>query len=118
MDVGKAALLIATVVGIVKLVRSLVSGSNEDRLTAIVVLGSSIAGVFLVGASVWAHSQVIGEQNLDNLDVASKLLVSLFIAGPATVAWESIKAVRNIGQNEPKPPVARKIGEPKGPVAK
>lgn len=97
MDLANAALLIATVIGLVSLARTVKDGTAADRWNVGIVLGMAIGAVFLVGATAWAHTQVIGDVRMDDMSVADKVLVALFAAGAASTGWETIKAVKNIG---------------------
>lgn len=44
-----------------------------------------IGSIFLVGATVWAHTQVIGGHALDTLNAGSKIVAGLLVGGAATL---------------------------------
>jgi hypothetical protein len=108
MDFANAALLVAAVFGVTELVKALLPQVNvSTRLTVIVALAASIGMVFLVGATVWAHTQVIGGHPLDSLGVGDKFVVALFLAGAQTGLFFGLQAVKNIGENQPQKPIAK-----------
>lgn len=115
MDFAKAALLIATVYGLTQFVKAIGPASWYDnvnakvsaRAAAITAIGVGQVAVFLVAATVWAHSQVLNGHALDNLNVASKILVGLFVAAPAALTHEILGAVKNVGDNQVQKPVAK-----------
>lgn len=112
MDFAKAAMLIAAVLGLAALIKALVFGSMRERLIVAIVIASSTAGTFLVGASVWAKEQVVGGQHLDKLGVADKFVVVIFVAGAASAAWETLTTIKNVGQNQTMRPTANSLGGP------
>jgi uncharacterized membrane protein YozB (DUF420 family) len=113
MDLTKAALLVAVVFGVVELVKALLPwvqalpASKSQPINVGIVVVVSQATVFLVGASVWAHDQVIGNHPLDQLNVASKILVGVLLAGTAAFGDKALFAVRSIGDNPPQKPIAK-----------
>lgn len=102
MDLANAALLIAAILGLSSFVKSLAFGTMKDRIVVGCVLVVGFATTFLVGATSWAHEQVIGKVEMAHMSVADKTLVALFAAGAASAAWETLGALKNIGQNQPK----------------
>lgn len=100
-DLGNAAMLVAALYGIIQLVKTFVYGTTKDRVTAGIVLGSAVAATFLIGASVWAHEQVVGGQPLDKISVASKIVVAVFLAGIASTLHTTFSTAKEIGQNQP-----------------
>lgn len=100
MDLANAALLIATVIGLVSLARTVKDGTNADRINVGIVIVMAVGAVFLVGATAWAHTQVIGDVAMDNMSIADKILVAVFAAGTASTGWEILKTGRNFGQNQ------------------
>lgn len=116
MDFGNAALLIATVFGVVELAKAILGGlggllsTNQairSRATAVLALVVGEGSVFLVAATVWAHEQVIGGHPLDKLNVASKVVVGLFVAGTAAFGDKALGALANVGTPMPQRPVAK-----------
>lgn len=115
MDLQKAGLLIAAVFGITEFVKAIgpagwydnVNAKVAARAAAITALVVGEASTFLVAATVWAHAQIISGHSLDNLNVASKVLVGLFVAGAAAFGQRALSAVNNIGDNQPQKPVAK-----------
>lgn len=96
IDFGNAALLIASVLGLVALVKALMDPASRIAV-AIVVLASFLA-TFVLSGTVWAHEQVIGGQALDKLGTDDKIVVAFFLAGAASGLWEGLRAVKNIGE--------------------
>jgi hypothetical protein len=108
VDFGNAALLIAAVFGATELVKALVPQVEMSRhLTVLVVTVLAFGAPFLLGATVWAHEQVIGGHALDTLRVWDKIVVGLFLAGASAFGSEVLKAVRNIGENQVEKPIAK-----------
>lgn len=105
MDLSKALLLVAAVFGIVQLLKALLPEkfTGNSHVTVGLVILSSIAATFGLANSVWAHSQVIGDQHLDQLGTIDLVIVSLFVAGAAAFGSNVLSAVRNIGQNQLNP---------------
>lgn len=100
MDLSSAVVLGLVLVGLTSLAHTLVMGPNPRRLVAIICLMVSIAAVFLVGASDFAHQQVVLDKPLDTLNLWSQLLIAVLAAGIASATWEiGVKAISNIGQN-------------------
>lgn len=98
MDFTNAVLLVATVLGITQAVKSLdVVAAKFNGVLALLV---GEAATFIVGASVWADEQVIGGKTLSELDTPSKAVVGLLISAGAATGWETLKSVRNIGDNQ------------------
>jgi hypothetical protein len=65
-----------------------------------IALGMGIGVTFLVGATVWAHSEVFRGVALDNMNVASKLVAGLLL-GAGAVGVDLLvgknAAIRDIG---------------------
>lgn len=104
MEFGNAALLIATVYGLVELAKAVLPDSvtGNSKLVVGLVFVLSIVAVFLIGGTVWAHEQVLGGHPLDQLGVADKLVVSLFVGGAAAFLHQGVvTTVKNIGENQP-----------------
>ena len=108
LDLGSAIILGLVVTGLVKLARDFAFGDTRTRITVGICLVVSVAAVLLVAASDFASEQVVLDRPLDSLNTASQLVVALLLAGFASVAWQTLGAVRNVGENEPKygPPPA------------
>jgi hypothetical protein len=102
MDFTNAAYLTGAVFGIVTLVKVLFR-VNDQRIVVGITLIAALASVFLMGATVWADEQVIGGQPLSQLDFWSKVVAGLFLAGAETGVFLGLDAVKNIGNNQPKP---------------
>lgn len=100
MDFGNAVLLIAVVTAATGLVKQVVpAGWLGGARTRVVVLGLSIGAVFLVGETVWASAQVIGEQSLDKLGAWDKVVVGVLVGFGANVFDRTLKTVANVGDN-------------------
>jgi len=112
MNFANAALLIASVYGVTELVKSLLGKWGTDsRVVVAIAIVVSFAATFVIAATTWAHTQVIGDTPLDVMSVADKVLVSVFVAGAAALTNRGIGAVRDIGT-----PIAPAESEPE-PVA-
>lgn len=99
MDFGKAALLIACVLGLVELIKGTFP-NLPDRLRPAICLAIGIFATFLTAHTVWAHEQVIGDKNLGQLDWPSLLFVGILLgAATAGVYWAGRKVVANVGEN-------------------
>jgi hypothetical protein len=106
MDLKNALLLTGSVFGIVELAKALIGkpwNANTRVLVSLVIV-VSFGVTFLVAHTAWAHEQVIGDKRLDDLGVASLVLVSILVAGAQTALWAGLKAVTNIGENQPAGP--------------
>lgn len=102
MDLSNAALLIASVYGIIELLKKLLPDAwlKNSRIVTGLVIAVSFAATFLVAATAWAGEQVIGDHRLDQLSVADKVLVSCLVAGAAALTNRGVRAVMNVGQNQ------------------
>lgn len=98
MDFTNAIMLTAAIFGIVTLVK-VITRITDPRVVCVIVILASFASVFLLAATVWAHTQVVGGKGLDDLDFWSKVAVSLFLAGTETALFLGLDAVKNVGQN-------------------
>ncbi len=103
-DIGSAVVLGLVLTGLVVLVRSLIYGTNSDRIMVLSCLAVAVVAVQLVAASDFAGEQVVLDRALNSMNFASQLVVSLLLAGIAATAWQGLKAVRNIGENQDAPP--------------
>ena len=98
MDFTKAAILIAAVFGVTEWIKANVS--YPKKYNGLVALAAAIAVVFLVGATVWANTQVIGEVTLDKLGVWDKLFAGILIGAGASTLHATFDSIRNVGQNQ------------------
>jgi len=100
----EAVILMALVFGAVHLERKLLPASvqPDSRLAVALVMVTGIAGTFLLRESVWANEQVLGGQQLDQLSGWDTLLAGIFVGFGATAIDQVQRAVRNIGENQPK----------------
>lgn len=96
-----ALILMGVVYGLTEMVKAIVP-DNVETIPWVKVLSAlavALASVFLVAETRWASQQFVGDQSLDKLDWADKLVVTVFIAGGAALVQRSVKAVTSIGQN-------------------
>lgn len=100
LDLTSAVILGAVLLGLISLVYTLVTGTAQQRVTVAICLAVSIVVVLLVGASDFAHEQVVLNRPLDSLSVISQLLVAILLAGIASAMWETLRAAKNIGANQ------------------
>lgn len=106
IDLTSAAILAGVILGLVTLTNSIVFGTSRERVIAAVVLVISLASVMLVAISDFGHSQVVFTRPLDTMSFPTQVVVAILLAGGASALWEGFKTVRNIGQNQPVPPIA------------
>lgn len=114
-QLASAVVLGLVVLGLVSEAKKLIYGTKHEKVVVVLAFVISTIAVFLVGASVWAHKQVLLGEHLDTLDVASKFVVVVVVWGIAGVSWEGLGALKNIGQNQPQYPSSTGIG---GPLSK
>lgn len=113
MDFANATVLLVAVFGTIELAKALIPGYQalpaklSKPITVLIAIVVAQAMIFLVSATVWAHEQAIGTHNLDKLNVASKILVGIMLAGAASGVSQFLGAVKNIGQNVPEKPIAK-----------
>ncbi len=100
MDFSQAGLLIAAVFAVTKLIDKAVP-QVTGALLQLVALVVGVAMTFLVAYSTYADGVTVGGKTLDNVNGAGLVLIGLLIAGGATVVDQGIKAVTNIGDNQP-----------------
>jgi hypothetical protein len=95
-----AVVLGLVLTGLVKLVHDAIYGDTQTRVKvgSCVVTGQVV--VFLVAASDFASETTILKHRLDQVNVASLVVFGILVAGAATLAWQALGAVRNVGQNE------------------
>jgi len=99
-DIGSAVVLGLVLTGLVTMVHTLVVGPGPARVKVLVCLGVAVVVVLLVAASDFAHQQVVLDRSLDTLNFWSQLVVAILLAGLASVAWEGLRAVKNVGSNQ------------------
>jgi hypothetical protein len=104
MDVGNAALLVFVAFAITQFVKQLIPGTADPRIVQAAALLVGIGATVLVGHSDWGHKQVIDGIPLDTMNGASQLLVGLAIGSGATALHQTLRAVSNVGQNQPPTP--------------
>lgn len=99
MDFTDAALLIALVFAVTTMVDKAVPALTgwKLQLSAFVI---GVAATFLTAYSSYASTVKVGGKSLDNVNGAGLLVIGLMIAGGATLADRTFKAVSNIGQNQ------------------
>lgn len=103
MDFGQAALLVVIFLGLVAEAKDLVWGTTKQRITILLVNIVGVAAVFLVAESAWGNEQIIGGQQLEHLDWASRILIGVVLGGGASGLWQGFDTLKNIGQNQPTP---------------
>lgn len=101
MDFTNAALLIAAVFAVTALIDKAVPALKGAALQGVALL-VGIGTTFLVAYSSYADSVSVGGKSLNNVNGAALVLIGLMIAGGATVADRTFKAVSNVGQNQDK----------------
>lgn len=103
-DLSGAVVLGLVVVGLVSWARTMIEGPNKSRLISGVCLVVGVVAVLLVGASDWSHEQVVLNKSLDSLNFWSQLLLGVLVGGFASGSWETLRAVKNIGDNQSEVP--------------
>jgi hypothetical protein len=78
------------------------------------VLALGIVVVFLVGASLWAHTEIVNGFPLDKMNVASKIIAGLVIGAGSTVGVKVLDRIGDIGQERAKRPTHKynAVGRP------
>lgn len=115
-DLGSAVVLGLVVMGLVAMVHTLIYGPGPDRVKVVACLVVAFIAVVLVAASDFANEQVVLNRKLDSLNFWSQMVIVLLVAGVASAVWNiGVKAISNIGQNQPKYPTAKANG--RQPVA-
>jgi len=100
VDFGQAALLSFILLGLIDEAKTLVWGTNKERINVGIVNAAAIATVSLVATSAWADEQIVGGKTLGALGWSSLLLVAVVLGGSAGGLWKVLGAVTNIGQNQ------------------
>jgi len=103
VDFGQAAILTFVLLGLIDEAKTLVWGTNKERINVAIVNGAAVVTVFLVATSAWANEQIIGGKTLGALGWSSLVLVAVVLGGSAGGLWKVLGAVTNIGFNQPKP---------------
>lgn len=100
MDFTEAALLIAAVYAVTKLADKAIPAlvGWKLQLSALLI---GIGTTFLVAYSSYADAVKVGGKPLDDVNGAALVLIGLLIAGGATVVDQGLKAVSNVGDNNP-----------------
>lgn len=80
-----AVMLSALVFALTDSFKRAVPGTLPPVVVQAVAFAIGIGAVFLVGASVWAHSEVIAKVPLSDMNTASKLVAGLLIGAGATL---------------------------------
>lgn len=105
----KAVLCIALVFAVSQAIKLTWPGV-WDRFHIWLVFALGVGVVFLVGASVWAHSEIINGYALDDMNVASKIVGGLMIGAGAAFGTFALNRVADIGQERVKRPTVRPTG--------
>lgn len=85
MDFQKAFVCAALAFVLTDAVKRVVPAQLPAFVVQLLALAVGIATVFMVGATVWAHQQVIGGHTLDTLNFGSKFVAGLIVGGGATL---------------------------------
>lgn len=101
---GGALVLGLVLTGVVKLVHDAVFGDTIARLKVAICVIVAVVVVLLISASDFASETVILKKSLASLNVWSQLVIALLVAGVASTIWQTLGAVRNVGENEVKRP--------------
>lgn len=99
MDFANALYLTGAVFGVVTLAK-VVFKVTDPRWIVLIVAVVSVLSTFAIAETVWADEQVIGGEELEDLDFWSKVVVAGFLAGAQTAVFLGLDAVKNIGQNK------------------
>jgi hypothetical protein len=105
VDFSNAALLITIVYGVTELVKSLLPAKwqSTSQIVVAITLIVGIGVTFLLASTVWAGQTIVGGFRLDDLGTGDKFLVGLLVGGGgAAFLNRGVRAIMNIGQNQPK----------------
>ncbi len=100
MDFTSAALLIGAVFAVTKMVDLLVPQAT-GWILQLIALAVGIGVTFLVAFSDYGASQTVNGIALNDLNVASLVLIGLLLGGGASVLANTFNSVKNIGANQP-----------------
>lgn len=85
MDPGKYLICTAVAFVATDWVKTTVTAKIPPWAVQVLALIIAIGTIFLVGATVWAHTQVIGGHALDNMNTGSKIVAGLLTMGGSTL---------------------------------
>lgn len=97
-DLTSAVVLAAVVMGLVFLLKTLLPDGVSPKIVAVLCVVVGILAVLIVGASDFAHDQVVLNRPLDSLNLASQILVGFLVGGGAAASYKTLSAISNIGQ--------------------
>lgn len=102
MDWSSAGLLVAAVFAITEALKKVFPALTGAALQ-VAVLFVGLGSTFLVAFSDYGKTQVVGNIAMNNMNIASLVLIGLMIGGGATILHQVVGAggaIRNIGQNQ------------------
>lgn len=106
MDFQNAVILVAVAAGVIELLKVLLgSWAKNPRVVVLTTIIASIGVTLGLRYSAWADKQVVEGVPLDEMSVASLLVVAVALACVETAVYLGLKAgtrsVANIGENQP-----------------
>ena len=104
LDFTDAVLLVGAVFAVTAFFDKLIPALKGWALQ-LVALATGIGLTFLVAWSDFGKTQRVGGIQLDNMNVASLVLIGLLLGGGATFADRTFTAVKNVGQNQGPPEI-------------
>lgn len=84
MDFAKAAVCAALAFVLTDAIKRGVPVKLPPFVVQLLAFAVGIGSIFLVGATVWAHTQVIGGHALDTMNFGSKVVAGLIVGGGST----------------------------------
>ena len=101
MDASAVVLMALVYGGNEQILANLPASWAQNKLVKVLLAQViAIAAIFLVAATVWSNEQVVGGQQLDQLDFWSKVLAGVLVGFGSSVVQRTVSAVRNIGEND------------------
>lgn len=108
MDFGHALMVTALLFALVEMTKAVIPAvAISRRWTILAVLVLAEVSIFGLRYTVWAHEQVVGGHPLDELNFGSLVVAGLFLAAGSSFVAEVIKAIKNVGENQPEKPIAK-----------
>lgn len=96
-DLTNAVILGLVLVGLIAIARTLLFGTNRERVIVVACVIVSFITVMLVAASDFAHEQVVLNRPLDSMNFGSQLVIVVLLVGLASALWQGYKALSHVG---------------------
>lgn len=99
MEFITAGVLLIALVGATEAAKRVIPVDLPAIAVQAITFVLSISVILLARESVWAHTQVIGDTPLDQLDLASVAFAALIFSLGANTTDRVLKSVASIGEN-------------------